>query len=436
MAVNDPYKVDEETGSEGVSTTASENDVVLSVEGVSKKFCRSLKRSLYYGLRDITGEVLGRSGQHRNLRKGEFWALKDISFELKKGEALGLVGANGSGKTTLLRIIAGLIKPDAGKVTVRGRVAPLLAAGVGFNPILTGRENIYVNMSVLGLSKQEIDDRFEDVVAFAEIEEAIDAPVQTYSSGMQARLGFACAIHVEPEIVLMDEVLSVGDIEFRAKCYQKLAALRRKNISFIMVSHNPQSILQVCDFSVYLLRGNLIFTGASEEAISKYEKDLFSFKDSREQGKQLSPLRTRKNDSGIEIKSVYFTNYLGDPIDRLESGQEVTLKLHCEADKDFTSLNAYIKISQLNREGGDVLFLATDLDKTYFKIEKGNHSINLHFPFLGLAPGSYSMSIKLKNGTIETVDFIRDFKFSVDADSRMYKCRYFQPREWASESSH
>ncbi|MEC4816626.1 MAG: ABC transporter ATP-binding protein, partial [Scytonema sp. PMC 1069.18] len=216
----------------------SESDIVLSVHGVSKKFCRNLKRSLLYGVRDITSELLGLREKNDELRPKEFWALKDISFQLRRGEALALVGKNGSGKTTLLRIIAGLIKPDTGFVEINGRVAPLIALGAGFNPVLTGRENIYANMAILGLSNKEIDKRFDEVVEFAEIEDAIDAPVQSYSSGMAARLGFSCAIHTEPEILLIDEVLAVGDVKFRLKCSRKLSQLQNYGTSFILVSHN------------------------------------------------------------------------------------------------------------------------------------------------------------------------------------------------------
>ncbi|MGL5878105.1 MAG: ABC transporter ATP-binding protein, partial [Xenococcaceae cyanobacterium] len=247
--------------SQKTSEQRLDNEVVLSVEGVSKKFCRDLKRSLLYAVQDIATELVGIRQKSEKLRRDEFWALKDVSFQVRRGEALGLVGPNGSGKSTLLRIISGLIKPDSGFVEIKGRIAPLIALGAGFNPILTGRENIYANMSILGLSKQEIDERFEAVLDFAEIGVAIDAPVQTYSSGMAARLGFACAIYTEPDILLIDEVLAVGDIKFRAKCYRRLAKLREQGTSFILVSHNSHSILSICESAIYLLKGKVVTVG-------------------------------------------------------------------------------------------------------------------------------------------------------------------------------
>ena len=196
------------------------NDVLICVEGVSKKFCRDLKRSLWYGVKDAVSDVFGREGS-TDLRRDEFLAVNDVSFEVRRGECLGLVGRNGAGKTTLLKMLNGLIKPDHGRIEMRGRVGALIALGAGFNPILTGRENIYVNGSVLGLSRKEIDRKLEDIINFAEIGDFIDLPVQSYSSGMQVRLGFAVATAMEPDILLLDEVLAVGDDAFRSKCFDR-----------------------------------------------------------------------------------------------------------------------------------------------------------------------------------------------------------------------
>src|SRR5262245_40699880 len=203
------------------------DDVLIRVEHASKKFCRSFKRSLWYGLKDATADVSGRRSLGK-LRPDEFYAVDDVSFELKRGKCLGLVGPNGAGKTTLLKMLNGLIKPDKGRIEMRGRVCALIALGAGFSPILTGRENIYVNASILGLSKREIDAKLDNMIEFSEIGAFIDSPVQNYSSGMQMRLGFAVATALEPDVLLLDEVLAVGDASFRAKCYLRLGRMLEK----------------------------------------------------------------------------------------------------------------------------------------------------------------------------------------------------------------
>jgi ABC-type polysaccharide/polyol phosphate transport system ATPase subunit len=219
------------------------NETLITVENVSKKFCRDLKRSLWYGMKDLGSELVGRShNDDGRLRKDEFWAVKDVSFELKRGDFLGLIGRNGAGKTTLLRMLNGLIKPDKGRIEMHGRVGALIALGAGFNPILTGRENIYVNAAVLGLSKKETDARFDEIVEFAELGEFIDSPVQSYSSGMAVRLGFAVASALEPDILLLDEVLAVGDEGFQKKCLDRMGELINIGVAILFVSHNMHVI--------------------------------------------------------------------------------------------------------------------------------------------------------------------------------------------------
>ncbi len=245
------------------------DEVLIKVDNVSKKFCRTLKRSLWYGIQDVTSEILCRQGGQDELRPGEFWATNDVSFELRRGECLGLIGRNGAGKTTLLRMLNGLIKPDKGQIEMCGRVGSLIALGAGFNPVLTGRENIYVNGSVLGLRKREIDSKLEEIIDFAEIEEFVDSPVQTYSSGMQVRLGFAVATALEPDVLLLDEVLAVGDAAFRNKCYNRIGE-RRKKTGVILVSHNMDQVGQFCNRVVVLSRGKSIFDGDSVGGIGAY----------------------------------------------------------------------------------------------------------------------------------------------------------------------
>ena len=193
-----------------ISNQPADPEVLVRIENVGKIFCRDLKKSLFYGLkdsvRDLTVQRKGSasSASERPLRKGEFWANRGISFELRRGECIGLIGHNGAGKTTLLKMLNGLIKPDTGRIEMRGRLSALIALGAGFNPILTGRENIYINGSVLGFSTKEIDNKIDEIIDFAEIREFIDAPVQTYSSGKQVRLGFAVASTMDPDILIID----------------------------------------------------------------------------------------------------------------------------------------------------------------------------------------------------------------------------------------
>ena len=251
------------------------SEILVKVENVSKKFCRSLKRSLWYGMQDLGKEILGkRHGDNGKLRPNELWAVKDVSFELRRGECLGLIGSNGAGKTTLLRILNGLIKPDNGRIEMRGRIGALIALGAGFNPLLTGRENLYVNASILGLRNREINEKLERILDFADIGEFIDAPVQSYSSGMAVRLGFAVASVLDPDVLILDEVLAVGDLNFQAKCYNALSSLRKKGTAFILVSHNMHAIAQQSTYVLYLKSGKNEFCGDPGEAISRYTADM------------------------------------------------------------------------------------------------------------------------------------------------------------------
>lgn len=234
-----------------------EKEVLVKVEGLSKKFCKDLKTSLWYGVKDLFS---GLSGNHkeRNLRDKEFWAVKDISFELRRGECLGLIGHNGAGKSTLLKMLNGLINPDAGKITIKGKMGALIELGAGFNPILSGRENIYNNGAILGFTRKEIEEKLEEIIDFAEIREFIDMPVQHYSSGMKVRLGFAVAAQMEPDVLLIDEVLAVGDLGFILKCFKRIDAIL-PTTAIIFVSHNMPQVSRLCDKVMVLERGKEIY---------------------------------------------------------------------------------------------------------------------------------------------------------------------------------
>ncbi|TDP00888.1 ABC transporter ATP-binding protein [Flavobacterium sp. 245] len=243
-----------------------ENEVLVKVENLSKKFCKDLKTSLWYGVKDLCSNVLGNNNDdQQELRPKEFWAVKDINFELRRGECLGLIGHNGAGKSTLLKILNGLINPDEGKITMKGRVCALIELGAGFNPILTGRENIYNNGAVLGFSRNEIDAKVEEIIDFAEIREFIDMAVQNYSSGMKVRLGFSIAAQMQPDVLIIDEVLAVGDLGFVLKCFKVIDSIL-PNTAIIFVSHNMPMISRIASQIILLEKGKAVYQG---EKVSK-----------------------------------------------------------------------------------------------------------------------------------------------------------------------
>lgn len=247
-----------------------EDDVLIRVEGLSKKFCRDLRTSLRYGVADLTGELFGRP-RGKELREKEFWAVHDISFEVRRGEVLGLLGHNGAGKTTLLRILNGLIKPDHGRVELRGRVGALIALGAGFNPILTGRENVYINAAVLGMGKAEVDARIDEIIEFSEIGEFIDTPVRNYSSGMNVRLGFSvAALLIKPDVLFLDEVLAVGDIGFTIKCLNTVRSLA-SDAAVVLVTHSMAHVAAFCTRAIVMDHGRILLDAENPaDGIERY----------------------------------------------------------------------------------------------------------------------------------------------------------------------
>ena len=236
-----------------------DKEVLVSVQNVSKKFSKSLKSSLKYGASDIIRSTLGLS-INKELRPQEFWAVRDVSFELRRGECIGLIGHNGAGKSTLLKVLNGLYTPDKGQIVMRGKIGALIELGAGFNPILTGRENIYNNASILGFTKKEVEDKIQSIIDFSEIRDFIDTPVQNYSSGMKVRLGFAVAAHLEPDVLIIDEVLAVGDLGFILKCFSKIDELL-PHTAVIFVSHSMPMVSRICNEIVLMDHGKVEYQG-------------------------------------------------------------------------------------------------------------------------------------------------------------------------------
>ncbi|WP_144281542.1 ABC transporter ATP-binding protein [Chryseobacterium echinoideorum] len=235
------------------------SEVLVKADHVSKKFCKDLKTGLWYGVQDLGKNLFGNHSENQ-LRPKEFWAVNDISFEVKRGECLGLLGHNGAGKSTLLKVINGLLSPDKGRIEMHGRVNALIELGAGFNPILTGRENIFNNAAVLGISEKETKKKLDEIIAFSELEEFIDTPVQYYSSGMKVKLGFSVAAHLEPDILILDEVLAVGDAGFKIKSFNKMMELM-KSCAVLFVSHAMPSVARVCNKVIYMEHGKSLYYG-------------------------------------------------------------------------------------------------------------------------------------------------------------------------------
>src|SRR5579863_5510391 len=263
------------------------DNIVIRAEGLGKRYLigHQTERERYTALRDVVARATKRLWQNAlDMTRGraivtgditeQFWALKDINFEVKRGEVLGIIGRNGAGKSTLLKILSRITEPTEGRVSIRGRVASLLEIGTGFHPELTGRENIFLNGAILGMNNREIRRKFDEIVSFADMQTFLDTPVKRYSSGMYVRLAFAVAAHLEPEILIVDEVLAVGDAEFQRKCLGRMGTVARDGRTVILVSHNLGSLLSICDSALLLESGTLIEHNDIANVVRTYQKTI------------------------------------------------------------------------------------------------------------------------------------------------------------------
>lgn len=361
-----------------------EEDVLVKVEGLSKKFCKSLKKSLKYGMYDLVANLRGKPSSD-DLRPDEFWALKDINFELRRGECLGLIGHNGAGKSTLLKILNGLINPDHGKVTMRGRVGALIELGAGFNQVMTGRENIYNNGAILGFTREEIDAKVEEIIDFAEIREFIDAPVRNYSSGMKVRLGFAVAAQMEPDVLIIDEVLAVGDVGFRIKCLNRIGELLN-NCAIIFVSHSMPQVSRICTSGILMQNGTVkSFDLDISDTISKYYK-LFEVESARVLG-----------GSKVVIQEVTATvnNRVILKGNQILQGEKLKLSFVCKWNVPVSAI--LCKIFFINNDSRNVLDVASSLNYDELITNGMNNKITVETDQLYLNGGNYSITLVIQN---------------------------------------
>ena len=371
----------------------------ITVEGLGKKFRLMQDRNWTLKATLLAG--------HRT-RYEEFWALRDVSFEIPTGETFGIVGGNGSGKSTLLKVLAGILRADEGSAVARGRLSALLELGAGFHPELTGRENVYLNGSILGFTSREIRNLFDDIVEFAELEQFIDEPVRNYSSGMYMRLGFSVAIHVEPEILLVDEILAVGDLTFQKRCLDRFARLRDEGRTIVVVSHDLDMIGRLCDSSVWINKGELASVGSSssvlEDFISHDENSDMSMSNQSHQ------LRLKPDDL---VKSLDLVDINGQSMSSTASGQPALIRVRYDADGAGEPVTVALG---LYRADGTHVSSINSGAATSAGNDVGIIEVDYEMPSLPVQPGIYEISIALHSRDMTKV-FERHthlFRFEVD----------------------
>jgi teichoic acid transport system ATP-binding protein len=375
------------------------SDIAIKVENLSKiyqiydKPLDRLKQSLFRGKKQYFRE---------------FKALDNISFEIKKGETVGIVGKNGSGKSTLLQILAGTLNATHGNVSVNGRVAALLELGSGFNPEFTGRENVYLNGAIMGLSENEIRERMPIIEQFAEIGDFIDQPVKTYSSGMFVRLAFACAINVDPDILIVDEALAVGDMQFQLKCIDKMKTFQKQGKTILFVTHDTYSVKNFCSQALWLMDGKVHLRGSVNTVIEAYE-DFMKYSQTNAEGPVIPEA---VNNSVLTINKVEFLNEQNTKTQDFKFGETVTVKVDYTLHSSMEGIVGGVAL--FDKQNTYICGLNTKLDNYKLPSQPGRYSLKIQYDKLNLLPGTYYVDV----GFFESSGIVR-----LDYKSR---CGYFR----------
>lgn len=417
------------------------NDVVISVENLSKRYRIGAKEEGYKTFREAL--IDGFTAPIRNLKRlrkltkfednpskehraksiesnstlpapcpvpssedDVIWALRDVSFEVQPGEVLGIIGRNGAGKTTLLKILSRITEPTTGEARIYGRVSSLLEVGTGFHPELTGRENIYLNGTILGMRRAEIDRKFDEIVDFAEIEKFIDTPVKRYSSGMYVRLAFSVAAHLEPEILLVDEVLAVGDAAFQKKCLGKMSDVAKEGRTVLFVSHNMAAMQKLCTRAILLNHGQVVTGGKTNNVISKYLMESTNLAQI-----SLSERRDRQGSGDIRFTSVVLQNEKGENLSSFHSGQNVKFVFRYKNNLSRDLKNLHLAIGIDNQIGGRIVLLSSEVTNEVFStVPIDVNSIEIYIERLPLTSGRYGFTIYATiNGVV--ADWIQNAGF-------------------------
>ena len=374
----------------------------LAVENLSKKYRLGDVHT------DLLSERLSNLFRLRSTRaeRTDFWALRDISFQVQPGEVLGVIGRNGAGKSTLLKILSRLTSPTAGRAVVRGSLASLLEIGTGFHPELSGRENIYLNGTILGMRRREIDRKFDEIVAFSEVETFLDTPVKRYSSGMYVRLAFAVAAHLEPDVLLIDEVLAVGDREFQEKCLGRIQSIAGKEgRTVVFVSHNLDAVARICTSGLYLRSGQLAYRGTSSGAIEAY---LGSGKEAQ-RAASLAETTDRWGNGAARITSFELQEDDGTPVHALSSGGNYRIVMEYSAARESVGTQGVVaSLSLADVRGTTVMLVSSAFSGDPLPLSADGGRIVCRVDDLNLAGGTYSLTLYLGNRNGETYDCLND----------------------------
>ena len=393
------------------------SDVVIKVEGVGKQYhlgqvgTGTISHDLnrwWYRVRGKEDPYLKIGETNDRSTKGStdlVWALKDINFEVKRGEVIGIIGKNGAGKSTLLKILSRVTTPTVGEIKVKGRIASLLEVGTGFHPELTGRENIFLNGAILGMTKQEIRSKFDEIVDFSGVERYIDTPVKRYSSGMYVRLAFAVAAHLEPEILIVDEVLAVGDAEFQKKCLGKMKDVSGQGRTVLFVSHNMPSIRALCSTSIVMKNGSIIAIGETNAMIGAYLASTIE-KAINDNG-VIPDNRSNYNTGEAKFKKAFIRNKIGEMSKEIYFMESFQVFFELESEKDLSEI--VITVFIVNAFGENVLMTINNEHFKPSELNKGIHQYEITFDE-HLMPGEYSLGLAISNyHTGNSMDYIDSF---------------------------
>ncbi|MCD8519214.1 MAG: polysaccharide ABC transporter ATP-binding protein [Flavobacterium sp.] len=399
--------------------------VVIKAEHISKQYrlglvgtgtVRDDMKRWWYNLRGKEDPFLKIGEVNDRSSKGEsnyVWSLRDINFEISQGDTVGIIGRNGAGKSTLLKILSQVTQPTTGKIYTKGRIASLLEVGTGFHPEMTGRENIYLNGAILGMRKHEITRKFDEIVAFSGVERYIDTPVKRYSSGMYVRLAFAVAAHLESEILIVDEVLAVGDAEFQKKCLGKMNDVSKgEGRTVLFVSHNMAAVKNLCTKGIVLEQGKVVFSSDTESAVNYYLTNASQVKDT-----SIADRTDRLGTGVIKVVGVDLINNKGEIVDQVISGDWLKIRLNLSANLgviDYSKL--FVGIALRDQEETRVVSFFSDEMGADFAKFKNKDYIDLVIPQFNLRGGMYDLSFQLSLGSTRVDDFIDGIEKAIDVD--------------------